>query len=798
MKLLLVGPPADDSIRQLLQEWGHEVVHVPHAEQAEPWLRGVEGVLVSGREVAEEIARRPIPDVRPRPFLLALLPTSSEPVPLEALLAAAVDDYLITPIEPSRLRTRLEWLGRRRTAGMQTSRRGSPPGGELERLTSIIETQNEVALAGLEMDTVMRLVAERSLQLSGAAGASVALVEGDELIYRVAIGLHAPHLGFRLKLANSLTGLSILRGEVLHSCDTENDPRVNLTVARQLNARSMIVVPLQRGGTGMGALNILYNEPNAYDDLDVRTMELMGQLLGVAMINASEFEAKGTLVSEFADTLAALQQSQELFHSFMNQSPLLAFMKDDTGRRTWVNESYARFFHHTVESMVGITDTELLPAMAERMRQEEQVVLSTGQRICSEQVVHSPEGSEHHWLIHKFALRDAFGRHLLGGVAVDITARKSAEEALRRSEESFRTLIEGLPEAIFVHRGGRLLYINPAGLTFLGHGSAEGLDGSSLLELIHPDDREAAASVLEGDFTSIREVRFLRAGEVPVAAELSAMRLLFDGEAATVVSARDVTERKQMQSRLLLADRLASVGTLAAGIAHEINNPLAFVLSNLGFLEQECQRLMEQLPAEALREMQEVLSETYQGAERMRHIMRDLRTLSRDDGEQLCAVDVREVLESSLRLVRNELRGRAQLMKDFEPVPVVWASEIRLGQVFLNLLINAAQALPPDQPERNEVRVRVRAIGTRVVIEVADTGTGIAPEVRDRIFDPFFTTKPVGTGTGLGLSICHGIVSGLGGEITVESELGRGTTFRITLPAAPASPKQLGNKSSSS
>ncbi|WP_257453574.1 ATP-binding protein [Archangium lipolyticum] len=796
MKLLLVGP-ADDSIRPLLHEWGHEVVHAPHAEQAEPWLRGVEGVLVCGREVAEEMARRPIPpDVRPRPFLLALLPASPEPVPLEALLAAAVDDYMIAPFDPARMRTRLEWLGRRRKAGMQATQKGPPSRGELERLTAIIQTQNDVALAGLELDKVMSLIAERALELSGAAGASVALVEGDELVYRVTLGSQAHHRGFRLKLANSLSGMSILRGEVLHSRDTESDPRVNVNATRQINARSMIVVPLQRGGTGMGALNVIYSEPNAYDDLDVRTLELMGQLLGAAMINASEFEAKGTLVAEFADTLAALQQSQELFYSFMNQSPLIAFMKDDSGRRTWVNEAYARFFRRSAEAMVGLTDAELFTSsQAERMHQEDQSVLTTGQRFCAEQLVLSPEGTEHYWLIHKFALRDAFGRHLIGGVAVDITARKNAEEALRRSEESSRTLIEGLPEAIFVHHDGRLLYINPAGLTFLGHGSAEGLDGASLLELIHPDDREVAASVLKGEDNSIREVRFLRAGGQPVEAELSAMRLLFDGEPATVVSARDVTERKQMQSRLLLADRLASVGTLAAGIAHEINNPLAFVLSNLGFLEQECQRLMGELPAEPLREMQEVLSETHQGAERMRHIMRDLRTLSRDDGEQLSAVDVREVLESSLRLVRNELRGRAQLVKDFEPVPLVWASEIRLGQVFLNLLINAAQALPANQPERNEVRVRVRAIGTRVVIEVTDTGSGIAPEVRDRIFDPFFTTKPVGTGTGLGLSICHGIVSGLGGEITVESELGKGTTFRITLPAAPASAKQLGGKS---
>ena len=320
----------------------------------------------------------------------------------------------------------------------------------------------------------------------------------------------------------------------------------------------------------------------------------------------------------------------------------------------------------------------------------------------------------------------------------------------------------------------------------------EELAGRSLLELIHPDDRGEAAQVLEASLergpVTTREVRFLRAGGQVMTAELSAMRLLFDGEPATVVSARNITERKQMQARLLLADRLASVGTLAAGVAHEINNPLAFVLSNLGFLEEECQMLRDELPRERLNEMEDVLRETKQGAERVRHIVRDLRTLSRDEGEQLCDVDVRGVIESSLGLVRHELRHRARLEKELEPVPLVRASEGRLGQVLLNLLINAAHAIPDGRPGENEVRVRLRAIAGRVVIEVKDTGSGISSEVRNRIFDPFFTTKPVGQGTGLGLSICHGIVTSMGGDITVESEVGRGSTFRITLPIAQSSP----------
>jgi len=789
MKLLLVSPQAGCSVGQFLSDWGHEVRHAPGVEQAGPLLQDVEGVLVvgNGHAVAADMARLSTAEVQPRPFLLALVSASAGQVPLDALLAAAVDDFLLMPFEPAQLQTRLEWLARRRRAGMQTALEAPRSREVQDRLSAIIQTQSDIANAGLELDKVMSLIAERAMRLCGASGTAVALAEGDELVYQVTHGNSMPHRGFRLKLSHSITGMSILRGELLHTRDTENDPRVNVAATRATGIRSMIIVPLHRVGSTVGAISVSYPEPNAYDDFDVRTLEMMGRLLGAALSNAAEFEAKQALVDKLAATLAALQQSQDLFHSFMNHSPVLAFMKDEEGRRVWVNETCARFFQRDAESMRGLDDSELLPPMtAARLRREDLAVLANGQPLQSEQVVPAPDGTLHHWLSHKFTLNDANGRRLLGCVSIDITARKHVEKALRRSEESFRALIEGMPEAIFAHRGGNLLYINPAGLAFLDQRSVEELAGRSLLELIHPDDRGEAANVLEGSLekgpATTREVRFLRAGGQVMTAELTAMRLLFDGEPATVVNARNITERKQMQARLLLADRLASVGTLAAGVAHEINNPLAFVLSNLGFLEEECQLLRDELPRERLGEMEDVLRETKQGAERVRHIVRDLRTLSRDEGEQLSDVDVRAVIESSLGLVRNELRHRARLVKDFEPVPMVRASEGRLGQVLLNLLINAAHAVPDGKPGQNEVRVRLRAIAGRVVIEVMDTGCGIAPEVRDRIFDPFFTTKPVGMGTGLGLSICHGIVTGMGGDITVESEVGRGSTFRITLP----------------
>ncbi|HZS35304.1 MAG TPA: ATP-binding protein, partial [Polyangia bacterium] len=174
-----------------------------------------------------------------------------------------------------------------------------------------------------------------------------------------------------------------------------------------------------------------------------------------------------------------------------------------------------------------------------------------------------------------------------------------------------------------------------------------------------------------------------------------------------------------------------------------------------------------------------------EAAERVRLIVRDLKIFSRPEEEKLGAVDVRVVMESSLRMAWNEIRHRARLVKSYGDVPAVAANEARLGQVFLNLVINAAQAIEPGHADRNQLRVATRDGGAgRVIVEVADTGSGIPADVIGRIFDPFFSTKPIGVGTGLGLPICYRIVTGFGGEIGVESEPGKGSVFRVTLPIA--------------
>jgi signal transduction histidine kinase len=261
----------------------------------------------------------------------------------------------------------------------------------------------------------------------------------------------------------------------------------------------------------------------------------------------------------------------------------------------------------------------------------------------------------------------------------------------------------------------------------------------------------------------------------------------------------DAIRRIIENRRLMHLDRMASLGTLAAGIAHEINNPLTYVIANLQLLEEEMPRLLRDyvapgdpmattpLPPSAQRfgELSARLHDALEGAERIRGIVLHVKTFSRAGDEHRTYVDVRSILDSSIKVVFSEIRQRARLIKEYGHTPLVLANPGQLGQVFLNLLLNAAHAIEGEDPQRNTIRVTTKtSINGQVVVEIADTGRGIPPEVQPRIFDPFFTTKPVGVGSGLGLSICYGIISSLRGTISVDSEVGRGTTLRIQLPAS--------------
>jgi signal transduction histidine kinase/ActR/RegA family two-component response regulator len=235
-------------------------------------------------------------------------------------------------------------------------------------------------------------------------------------------------------------------------------------------------------------------------------------------------------------------------------------------------------------------------------------------------------------------------------------------------------------------------------------------------------------------------------------------------------------ERAQLEWRLKVADRMVTVGTMAAGIAHEVNNPLTYVLHNL---DSAMRRVLKD---PGLGDLRVLLDRAHAGTQRVHGIVAALRTFSRIEEGPRHPVDLRSTIDAALTMASSELKHRARVdIEQREPVMVL-GSEAKLGQVFLNLIVNAAQSIAEPDPHKHRIRIYIGREGERAVVEISDTGAGIAPELRARIFDPFFTTKPVGTGTGLGLSICHSIVSELSGSIDVASVLGEGTTFRVMLP----------------
>lgn len=260
-----------------------------------------------------------------------------------------------------------------------------------------------------------------------------------------------------------------------------------------------------------------------------------------------------------------------------------------------------------------------------------------------------------------------------------------------------------------------------------------------------------------------------------------------DTVVGTVLTIRDCTEAKHAELQLMVSDRMASLGTLAAGLAHEINNPLAAVITNLELVCNSLRWLGESLPLQVL--MFERIDDARASAYRVRSIVRDLKVFARGDDPRCEAVDVEAVLESTLRMASTEIRHRARLVRTYAGVPHAWANESRLGQVFLNLVINAAQAIRIGDAPGNEIRVStLHECSGHVVVKIGDTGHGIPKDVARRLFTPFFTTKAVGEGTGLGLSICRRILASLGGTITFESRVGHGTEFTVRLPVADAQP----------
>jgi PAS domain S-box-containing protein len=462
--------------------------------------------------------------------------------------------------------------------------------------------------------------------------------------------------------------------------------------------------------------------------------------------------------------------------------------------------------------------------LAEKYRADDRNVLQSGKVLQDIEEHRTPAGEKLYVQIVKSAIYDSQGEKIGTQVLFwDVTERKQWEEALSKSERRYRQLTEASQDAIIVaDQEGRITLFNPAAERIFGYAANE-VAGQPLTVLVPPEfqDRHQAGlrRYLETRQSHVigrlLELRGRRKDGVEFPLELSLSAIDVGDELQFLGAIRDTTERERMRTALVQSEKLASIGLLSAGVAHEINNPLAYVGNNLAVLERDLRGLMELLnvyeagreclaqvdpeTAQRARTLAEeldlpyvrdnlgrVLTRTREGVQRVARIVQNLRGLARTDRPQLEDALLSELVETSLELIRGRLQRRGIRIEQNLQVRQLRCVPAQISQVILNLLVNALQAIEAKaQDQGGVIRIVSRLEQKEVIIEIADSGCGINPQDLDRLFDPFFTTKPVGEGTGLGLSITHGIITGHGGRIEVDSTPGKGSCFHIHLPQDP-------------
>ena len=363
----------------------------------------------------------------------------------------------------------------------------------------------------------------------------------------------------------------------------------------------------------------------------------------------------------------------------------------------------------------------------------------------------------------------------LEGFVTDITERKRAEQLLRQSEERYRRLIAISPYAILVNRGERIIFANDQAIKLFGAVKADEILGKSRLGLFDPDChavmQERIHELLEGkSLVPVIEEKIVRVNGTSLDVEVSAARFSDEEGPAILLMLRDISERKRLQEQLRKTERVAELGTLASGMAHEIGTPMNVILGRAEYL---LDRVAEEPIKKGLRT---IISQV----ERITRVMNQLLSFARRKAPERVALDLKQVVEDGLEMFQERLaRNQIQVVTDFsDDCPLIQADGDQMSQVLINLVMNSVHAMP----DGGTLRVGLSPEKQMVKLTVGDTGHGIPRDVLKKVFEPFFTTKEFGQGTGLGLTVVKGIIEEHQGSIAVESEEGKGTTFMILLP----------------
>ncbi len=530
-----------------------------------------------------------------------------------------------------------------------------------------------------------------------------------------------------------LCGKAAVLRKVIHSSEVDLSDGSFFPGVEQ---KGHYVVPVIADNELLGILMVYLPKEHQKNDREMLFLEAVASSLG-GLIQRNRTEQ-------------ALHDTQVRFQGFLDNTTAMIYLKDTEGRYLMVNGHFERVMRLCSEEVVGRRDAELFDSVAALPLHENDLqVIESGEAREFEELVPQDDGV-HTWLSVKFPLRGRDGEIMaVGNISTDISGRIRTEEDLQMAYSSLEQRVEERTSAL----------------------------SNTLIQMEKEiDQRIQVQEALEHEQQEQKQL---------------------------------IARLEEAQGQLLQSEKMAAIGQLAAGVAHEINNPVGYINSNIstlrqyvedlkklldayGRLEGEMERSDQQLEAigrikeeidfDYLQEdIDSLLDESMEGVGRVRQIVRDLKDFSHADQGEWETADLHQCLDSTLNVVWNELKYKAEVVKEYGELPPVTCLASQISQVFMNLLVNAAHAIK----DRGVITIRTGDAGDRVWVEVCDTGSGISEEQQKRIFEPFFTTKPVGKGTGLGLSLSYGIVEKHGGSIDLHSVPGEGSRFRIWLPKQP-------------
>lgn len=685
------------------------------------------------------------------------------------------------------------------------------------------------------------------------------------------------------------TGLKDGGRTVLLNCAQSNDCQADFP-SWHPPISSFMALPLYAQGKLVGQL-ALTNRPEGFSE----TLEkLLTPILITCgrLIDAYHNDEMRVLTEQH---LSVVLQQQE---ALISNIPDIAWLKDSESRFIAVNAEFANAADLSRDAIVGKTDLDLWPKeLAEKYRTDDLRVLEQGERLQVEEMFQQADGTLKWVETIKTPIRDPQGQ-IIGtvGIARDITDRKHLEkrlrlanedlearvenrtmellalnhalnqeviqrqrtlDALKESEERFRSMAESAPVMIWMSdEQGEIIYLNSKWQEFSGNSLQEDVS-SGWQKLLHPDHMTFFKQVLhqavsDQSFFEVecralrhdRSERWLACTGSPryssdgsfsgfigtcidVTEQKQAEETLIKSHEVLEATVTDRTKelkqtnqrlqqelkaRKELEKQLVQAQKLESIGQLASGVAHEINNPISFTKSNLGVLsgyvrsikqllalqthyqkrlaegadDFELKPLLAEMETLSIQEdfsfifqdLDQLIQESLDSTDRVIEIVRSLKSFSKMDEEAFEETNINQCIETALRVVWNELKYKCQIKKDFAPLPKVPCFPRQLEQVFMNLLVNASQAIR----EQGEILLQTELTDSHVVVRIQDTGEGIPADKLDQIFNPFYTTKPVGQGTGIGLSISYDLVQRHKGILQVQSEVGVGSTFEIIIP----------------